>query len=115
MVQVFESTVRSGFSSDEIDMMREAYRVAVETLQLEGFAERRQVAMIVQKLESLSAFPAPRIWRTSRWTGIGLAGRSIERLRRRSPRFLANLCQAKWPSGGTTPAQHQLILGAADG
>jgi hypothetical protein len=57
MVQVFESTVRPGFSPDEIDMMREAYRVAVDTLQLEGFAERRQVAILVQKLGRLERFP----------------------------------------------------------
>ena len=57
MVQVFENAVRPGFSQDEVDMMREAYRVVVDTLQLEGFAERRQVAMIVQKLGKLERFP----------------------------------------------------------
>jgi hypothetical protein len=57
MVQVFENTVRPGFSQDEVDMMREAYRVVVEMLQLEGFAERRQVAIIVQKLGKLERFP----------------------------------------------------------
>jgi hypothetical protein len=57
MVQVFESTIKPGFTSDETAMMREAYRVAVETLQLEGFAERRHVANLVQKLGRLERFP----------------------------------------------------------
>jgi hypothetical protein len=57
MVQVFEQTIKPGFTDGEVAMMREAYRVAADTLQLEGFHERRQLALIVQKLARLERFP----------------------------------------------------------